>query len=207
MRNTFQNILQIFQVPVFILICVLFCIWKLLVLETTDWGVKVLPLHIGFSSYAETLADHLPLFCQVMSNFDGQHYLEIAQRGYTPLTQAFFPFYPLLIEILAHNFHLPFIVAALFISHASFFLSLVVVAQLFRLDWQKIKSRPNFVLVLCLITIIFFATSLFYGAVYNYALFFLLSTLTLGAGRSRKWFLASILGALSTFTRLNVLAL
>src|SRR3989344_1323512 len=38
------------------------------------------------------------------ANFDGEHYLSIAQIGYRGLEQAFFPVYPMLISFLSKPF-------------------------------------------------------------------------------------------------------
>src|SRR5258708_6140247 len=107
-KQNWRVILDSLQVATWIFISALFGIWKLIVFAATYLATLILPNHPGFSSYKETTALKLPYFWQVMSNFDGQHYLEIAQRGYTPLTQAFFPLYPLVIELLARNLHIPF---------------------------------------------------------------------------------------------------
>lgn len=38
------------------------------------------------------------------ANFDGIHYLDIAQKGYGIYQQAFFPFYPQLVRVLGNIF-------------------------------------------------------------------------------------------------------
>lgn len=177
-----------------------FLIWKTFVLLGTYLGKFVLVDAPDFSSYREPRAYFLPYIWQKMSNFDGQHYLAIAAHGYQQLTQAFFPLYPFLIASLAYPLQLPFIVSALIVSHFSFLLALYIVWRLCMLDGQKNAWWVWGIIIL-------FPTAVYYGAVYNDALFFCFATMTLWLGCSHKWWAAGVFGALATLTRLNGLAL
>ncbi len=128
------------------------------------------------------------------TNFDGVHYLSIAQHGYQQFQQAFFPLYPLLIRGYSTIFYTPPHVVALLIARISFFFSLLfffryVARENRRTAWWTIM----FVLV--------FPTSFFFAASYTESLFLLLSVLTLLCARSRMWFLAGMFGMLAAATR------
>lgn len=202
-----KNLFPYLQSQIWLQFAWLLGVWKLLVLGST-WIGHLLPAQKLYSSYFEPYIDSLSYFWRSMSNFDGQHYLAIASMGYLPATQAFFPLYPLIIHIMWKILHVPFIICGLIVSHFSFWMALYIVYRLFNLDQVKTKKGTvSSSIWLCLIIIITFPTAQFYGAVYNDALFFLLATLTLWLGRSRKFILASIVGGLATLTRLNGLAL
>src|SRR3989338_7634876 len=51
------------------------------------------------------------------ANFDGVHYLSIAERGYVQYEQAFFPLYPVLVRSIARTLHITYITAGEFISN------------------------------------------------------------------------------------------
>jgi hypothetical protein len=203
-----RKYLEVFQVSTWAIILVFLGLWKGLVFLGTLIGLQKVTTQLTFSSYREPMAYHLPRVWAVMSNFDGQHYLAIAAHGYQQFTEAFFPFYPLLIFTTAKLLHLPFIIAALIISHFSFVFALYVVWKLLELDVPKFSSDSLRIFqLLCVTVIISFPTAQFYGATYNDSLFFFLATSSLFLGRSQKWFAASLCGGLATLTRLNGLAL
>lgn len=176
-----------------------FFIWKVLTIVFAHLSTFIIPLKTPFT--AGKFGWGLPYLVWIWGNFDGYHYMEIAQRGYQYLEQAFFPFYPILIRLSHSLLNLHFIISGEIISNLAFFLSLIVIYKLLIID----KKRGLFCLLL--LTIIFFPTSYSYGAVYNDSLFLLLSTLTIYFARRKSWALSSISGAFATSARLNGLAL
>ena len=133
------------------------------------------------------------------ANFDGEHYLSIALHGYKHWEQAFFPVYPLLMRLLAIPFSLndyTLVWSGLTISNLSTFLALVLLWKLVRLDYSKEIA------ILTLVVLLTFPTSFYLGAVYNESLFLLLSVASFYFARKGKWFLAGILGAVSSATRI-----
>lgn len=125
------------------------------------------------------------------SNFDGEHYLSIAQKGYLPLQYYFFPFYPLLIHFLGGT-----VLSAILISNLSFFIALIGFYKLVMLDFSKHIARLSVVLLLL------FPTSFYFAAVYTESLFLALVVWFFYFLRSKKWLLAGILGSLASATRL-----
>lgn len=128
------------------------------------------------------------------ANFDGVHYLAIAQDSYltTGFVQAFFPLYPLLLRWLGGG-----LASGLLISHLFFILSLFVFYKLIRLDFNK-KTAINSILFLVL-----FPTSFYLVAVYNESLFLFLSLAAFLAMRKKRWFLSALLIGLSSATRIT----
>ena len=176
-----------------------FVFWKIVILFFAYLAAFVLPLKIQFT--AGKFGFGFPYLFWVWGNFDGYHYLEIAQRGYQTFEQAFFPLYPLLINISHRFLNVPYLVAGQLISTFSFLIALLVIFRLVFLDNKK-NLFPMILLIFFL-----FPTSFFYQAIYNDSLFLLLAVLTIYFARSQKWVLASIFGSLSTLARLNGLAL
>lgn len=131
----------------------------------------------------------------VHGNFDGEHYISIAQKGYQLAEQAFFPLYPHLIDSLSPLFIANYTLSGLVISNISFFLALILLIKLIRLDFSP---RTSFLVLFLLLV---FPTSFFFGAVYSESLFFLLLISSFYLARTNRWWLAGIVGSLATATR------
>jgi Gpi18-like mannosyltransferase len=124
------------------------------------------------------------------ANFDGEHYLSIAKDGYHLAEQAFFPLYPLLIKLMGGGVWL-----GLLISNTSFFLALVGLFKLLRIDYsQKIAK-------LAIILILIFPTSFYFGAVYTESLFLCFIVWSFYFYRKGNFLYSSILGMLASGTR------
>lgn len=174
--------------------------WKSFIILSTLAAISILPLNTSFIPN-EFYRDHIAYLAYIWGNFDGVHYLDIAQSGYLNFLQPFFPLYPLLIYFTNTFLHLRPVVSGIVISHSFFFLALFLIYKIMKIDRQK---NLFFLLVM---VILFFPTSFFYGAIYNDALFFSLATATVYFSRKQQWIFASTAGALATLARLNGLAL
>lgn len=157
--------------------------------------------YLGFFPYKETLPSYdLPHFLSSLANFDGLHYLGIAQNGYQQYQQAFFPLYPILINIftrLTGNA----LISGLIISNLTFLASLFVLAKF--LNLLNIKTKPWFYLFF-----LFFPTSFYFNAVYTESLFWFLFLLTLYLFFKKdylKSIIPAFLVALTRFTGLFVI--
>lgn len=129
------------------------------------------------------------------ANFDGVHYLMIANFGYT-FDGRFFPLFPIIINV----FHLPVFSIwqfslALFISNFCFLISLIFLNKLLLLDYTP-KQGQSMVL-----NLLIFPTSFFFAAIYSESLFLLLLVLSFYLARQKKWFWASIAALLLSVTR------
>ncbi len=133
------------------------------------------------------------------ANFDGEHYLSIAQIGYRGLEQAFFPVYPILLNVLTKPFDnssTSVVSIGLLISNFSFLFSLIILYKLIILDFPK---KIAYLTIICLLI---FPTSFYFGVVYSESLFLLLSLLSFYAARKNKWFWASFFGIIASVTRI-----
>jgi len=177
--------------------------WRLLLFIFLAIGVYFVPLQNNFlggglGSYLKN-----PFFW-AWSNFDGEHYLAIAYEGYRPLTYFYFPVFPLVIRfvgnIIGGNF-ISYAVSGLLLSNVSFFIGLIGIYKLLKLD--KKESLLKTVLFLLFL----FPTSFYFGSVYTESLFFALSVWSFYFARKKKWICAGLLGAVLTATRVTGLAL
>lgn len=123
------------------------------------------------------------------ANFDGVHYLNIAQHGYSQYQQAFFPFLPLFIKFISLIFKENYLISGLLISHASFFISLLLLYKLTKSKW----------VIICLL---FFPTSFFFVSVYTESLFLCLALGYFYCLKEGKWLIAGTLAALAGATRI-----
>lgn len=132
------------------------------------------------------------------ANFDGEHFIALAQFGYQQYTQAFFPFYPLLMSVgryFSGETLLSLTVAGLLVSTTSLVTGLVFFYQLLRLDYE-----PKFSLLVVAILILF-PTSFYFNAVYSESLFLMLITGSFLFFRKKNFLLAGIFGFLASLTR------
>ena len=132
------------------------------------------------------------------ANFDGEHYLSIAQKGYGHYNHSFFPVYPLilgLIKFLTDNISI-LVWWGIIISNISFLAALFFLKKLTDLDFPKKVSY------LILLSLIIFPTSFYFGAVYTESLFLFLVVSSFYAARTNRWYLAGVLGAFASTTRI-----
>jgi len=140
---------------------------------------------------------NLPYFLNNTANFDGIHYLSIAQTGYHQYEQAFFPLYPILINLISPIFNQNHLLSAIFISNFCFIFALLFLFQYLKLLKINVKSIKWFFLFL-----LAFPTSFYFSVVYNEGLFFLLLISSLYFWKKEKYLTASILAAFASSTRL-----
>lgn len=167
-----------------------FFIWLVIILFVGYFGFTSLPHSGNFKD----------VFLQSLANWDGGHYLSIAQNGYKEKFQyAFFPLYPLLIkyvQLIAKDY----LLAALLISICSSFLAIKLLYKLIAADFDK-KIAEN-----SLIMLLIFPTSFFLLTAYSESLFLLLTVATFLSIREGKLLGATILATLASATRLSGLA-
>lgn len=144
----------------------------------------------------------LPHAIWSFGNFDGVHYLSIAQNSYSAqYTQAFFPLYPIVVKVfsLPFNYFLnekaAYLISALLVSNLSFLFFLIVFFNLIKIKFDEKVATWSLIFLVC------FPTSFYFGAVYSESLFLLLITSAYYLAEKNKFFLASILGGFSASTR------
>jgi len=130
------------------------------------------------------------------ANFDGVHYLTIAKKGYlgTGLIQAFFPVYPFLIKMVdaSHNI----LLTGFLISN---FFSIVFMVLFYFLLKEFFSHQKSLIII---VIFMFFPTSFFLGAFYTESLFLSLVAGAFLAAHKKKWWLAGILAAVASATRI-----
>ncbi len=172
-------------------ISLIFIIWLLAVLTISYFGFLTLPHSGKFNGD----------FLKSLANWDGGHYLGIAQFGVSEKFQyAFFPFYPLIIRILnqvIQNYQM----SAILISGLSAFLGIHLLYKLISKDFDKRIAEK------VILTLLFFPTSFYFLTAYSEGLFFFLVVACFYFLRSHKLFWATIFASLASATRLVGLAL
>ena len=134
-------------------------------------------------------------FWKSFANWDGGHYLGIAQNGYvTKYQYAFFPIYPLIIKAI-FLITGSYLFSALLISWLSLVLALVVLAKLLILDFRPTIIRR------VIYYLLIFPSSIFFLTAYSESLFLFLTILAFYFFRKRQWLAASISVAFASATR------
>lgn len=159
-----------------------YIIWILSLFLILFFAIQFIPNQKNFLGGGLTSYQQNP-YLYSWANFDGEHYLSIAKNGYGNGEQAFFPLYPLLINILGNN-----IFVALLISHTSFLLALLGLYKL---------TKSKLVILLLLV----FPTSFYFASVYTESLFLCLVVWSFYFLQRKKYFSGILLGSLSSLTR------
>lgn len=131
------------------------------------------------------------------ANFDGVHYLTIAENGYLGfgLIQAFFPVFPLVVRGLSSITQLDLLASGLLLNQ---FFSLVLTCLLWY--WLKTTLNPQQA-KLGLWWWLLFPTSFFLISYYNESLFLVLALGCWLAARQQRWVWAAGLAGIASATR------
>lgn len=192
-------------------IALYFTVWRVALFFVAFLAIYFLPVFGARFPYADRVLaiTHLPNWIWGFGNFDGVHYLRIAQDGYqAQYSQAFFPLYPILVRVFA--FFIPknplldtaiftdpaYFYSGLILSNGFFLAGLYFFYKLLRLDFKKEIA------LLSLIFLLIFPTSFFLGAIYSESLFLLLAVLSIYLIRKNKFFWGAAVIALATATRI-----
>lgn len=177
---------------------VFFLTWRIGLFVLAFLSPLLIPTFGNRFPYADDLLrpSGLPQWLWSTANFDGVHYLTIAQKGYVAeFTQAFFPFYPLLVGKIATVLFDQYILIGIFISTVSVFGACYLLKRLLELDYDQKKIYWTIFFLLL------FPTSFFLGAVYTEGLFLLLVVGSFYSARKGHWLMAGLLGAFASATR------
>lgn len=187
----------------------LFSFWRVFLFLIAAIGLWTIPWGWSFP-YADTVLEttKLPPWIWGFGNFDGVHYLRIAQNGYiADNSQAFFPLYPLLIKIFNFFPKNPVLDTRVFVDSSYFYtgfilsnffylLAIYFLYNLYSLDFDK-KISWNSILLF-----VFFPTSFFFGAVYTESLFLLIVVLSFYFIRKKNFLYAGIFAFLASATKI-----
>lgn len=163
--------------------------------QLVDYPADGAPTASSFGAYR-------PL--DAMKRYDSNHYEAITANGYTPATAAFFPLYPLLVKIVLS--------LGLSVGYALFVVSWLctIAAAIVVFAWirHELKIRKRALSPWSIILLIaLFPTSFYLALGFSESLFILLTVSSLFAYRKGNYWLAGIVAALSTATRVQGIAL
>ncbi|MEK7565617.1 MAG: hypothetical protein AAB506_01055 [Patescibacteria group bacterium] len=163
----------------------IFLFWRFSLLFIGFVSINILPFKASFPYIDETLiSSGFPQWLWQWGNFDGVHYLTIAQHGYLGLVnneQVFFPLYPLLIKLL-YFLTQNYLASGLLISNFSILFAAIVLNKITKNIWP-------------VIFLFSFPTAFFFGSIYTESLFLLLILLT--------FYKSKFFGFLAGLTRLT----
>lgn len=171
--------------------------WRAMLLLLAKVAQVSLKYQPSFPYAFERLPNYgLPQFIYSWANFDGVHYLTIAERGYvgTALIQAFFPVYPFLTKYLNLIIGNTIISGLLLSTLFSFGLWLTWFYFLKKHFSQRVAWVGMGILFL-------FPTSFYFTALYTESLFLLLILWIFLLAEKQKWMLVSVLTMLLSATR------
>lgn len=189
-----------------------FLTWRVALFFIAFLSIYFLPVFGARFPYADRVLEitHLPNWIWGFGNFDGVHYLRIAQDGYfAQYSQAFFPLFPLLVRIFSYVFpRVPNLDTRIFTDPAYFYSGIIlsnlffleaiyVLYKLINIDFDKNISFLSVILLLVL------PTSFFFGAIYTESVFLLLAVSAVYLIRKGHFFWAAVLISLSTATRIT----
>lgn len=182
-------------------ILLLFLAWRVWITVFALAGIAFLPL-AGRIFFGGSLDRYLedPLFWG-WSNFDGEHYIAIAQYGYKFLEHSFFPLYPFFLHLIAPEGIVRIVWAGIAVSNTAFFVSLLMLWKLLRIDYSEEISRWS------LVILTIFPTSFYFASVYASSLFLLLIVCSFLAVRKTHWPLSGLFGGFSSATQVFGVAL
>lgn len=185
---------------VFILLA--FLAWRFGLQTLTAVADRVVPYAPTFP-YSSTL---LPQFTSIRAvyswaNFDGVHYLTIAEKGYkgTALIQAFFPLYPKLMSFMGSS-NGNYLFSGLFISHVAALVSIFLLFALLK-PYAQSNTRIRTVLLLFL-----FPTSFYFISLYTESLFLMVVLAAFLCAQKKHWLWAAVFAGLASATRVVGLA-
>lgn len=180
------------------IIILAFIIWRIVLSGAALISFLILPLFSrnflggGYELYNRYL------YLLPWANFDGEHYMSIAQQGYKSLEQAFFPMFPLLIysgSLIFPSDFLTTVSVGLFVSNLAFIAGLWLFYKLIKLDYPRNTS------LLIIAVLLTFPTAFYFGALYTESLFLLFSVGAFYFTRKKNFWLGGVMGFLASITR------
>lgn len=172
---------------------VIFIVWRLAIFTPLIIGAYLLPYNLSspvayIYHYINQNLSFNSVFLFPWANFDGIHYLNIAEYGYTNQAR-FFPLFPLILKSVP-SFTVSVVVVSLI-----FFLALLFFKKLIALDFSSQVATKS------LIYLLLFPTSFFFVSIYSEGLFLLLTVFAFYFARKQMWFLSIICAMLLMATR------
>lgn len=176
---------------------ILFILSRVFFLAIASFSHNLFQLESGYLGIQVSRGE--PPLAWVWANLDGRHFIKIATVGYTGTNFAYFPLYPILINLIGKFTYLTPIMSGISISVISTLLAVYFLLKLAKMD--KLPALESTILIL------FFPFSFILNSVYADALFLFLTTAAFYFARKKEWFLSGCFALLASFTRFAGLAL
>ena len=145
-----------------------------------------------------TQTEHGGTLLDILTQWDGNWYRLIAERGYGPpmpeVAAAWFPLYPILVravEFIVRDYQ----VASVLVSNGCLIAAALLLMRLLRLDYDELVCRRAITFLM------FNPVSFFLSCAYTESTFLLLSIGALFAARQGKWLVAALSGMCLSATR------
>jgi Gpi18-like mannosyltransferase len=174
-----------------------FLIWRIVLFVIIFVAIKYVPLQNNFLGGGKGNYLQNP-YLWSFANYDGEHYLSIAQNGYKSLQYFYFPLFPVLTGIvskLTDKGIQSIALTGMFISNFAFLISLIGFWKLIKIDFSEKIAKISLILLLV------FPASFYFASFYTESLFLMFVIWSFYFARKRKWLLAAILGAFCSATR------
>lgn len=185
----------------------IFFVWRVMLFVIAYLAILFIPTFGNTFPYANTvlIPTNLPSWVWGFGNFDGVHYLRIAQNGYVDaFYQAFFPLFPILIKWL--NFFPKDLTLnrSIFVDKSYFYIGFLL-SNLFLLAslwvYKKISNNKNYFWEILLI--LSFPTAFYFGAVYTESLFLLFLILFLFFLSKKNFLGAGLVTVFASLTKVT----
>lgn len=180
-----------------------FFLWRIGLFVVALLATVVIPKWGGWFPYADRVLaiSGLPSWIWGFGNFDGVHYLKIAQNGYSAMfSQVFFPLYPLLIKFLNVFPKDPGLDKVLYVDATFLYTGLLLSNLLFLLAmvvFMKMHKKIDLLFLLLL------PGAFYFGAIYTESLFLLLTLLVFYFWKQKKYLWVVIWAVLLSLTRIT----
>lgn len=174
-------------------------VWRLGLFAAALVGMHLIPYRPTFPYAYELLPEYGSHLITAWAGFDGVHYLTILREGYesSGIVQAFFPLFPLMVKLVSLNQLINPIVVGLVLSTGFLIGAVYFLDKLIRMDYSDRIAKK------VLIALLLFPTAFYFGAFYTESLFLFTVVASLYAARKNRWWLAGVLGALASATRVT----
>lgn len=154
--------------------------------------------YLGFYPYKEVVeAFSSPQIFKNLASFDGAQYLVIASQQYHTFAQAYFPFYPMVIRVLAPVFSNNHLITAVIISNVAFIIGFIYFTKYAEMVFKNKRH-----ILLAGLLLMAFPSSFYFNTVYTESLFFMLLVLALFNIKKRNYLLAFLFSYCAGLTRL-----
>lgn len=188
----------------------IFIVWRIILFFVAFLATFSIPTFGNRFPYVDRVLSvtNLPNWVWGFGNFDGVHYLRIAQNGYSAeFSQAFFPLYSFLIRIF--NFFPKGNLDQNLYTDPSYFYTAVILSTMFCIAavyflyklWGK--EHGSKIAWLSILLLLSFPTAFYFVAIYSESLFLLLAVLTFWFVKKDKFILAGLMAALASATKVQ----